>query len=524
MTNLSSSSENRAYLPQGRRSRFGAITLAYAAFVAYGSLVPLAFRARPLDEAWYAFLHLPYLQLGIHSRADWVANILLYIPLAFLVSGWLAGRVRPAGATALTFVLCGMLTLAVEFAQLFFPPRTASLNDLIAQCFGTAIGSVIWLRAGERLVLLWNDVQHGGRQGTRAFMVLYTTAYLAFALFPYDFVFTEAELAEKLYGSRAPAFLLNQSCGAALGCAFKFLAETLVAAPLGILIGMVAGRHAAPSLLRAFGWGVFLGLTIEGLQTFLASGVAQGASVLTRGFGMAAGLAVYRFLRREWLIEYRAHVRFLSVFALPLYVVLLLAMNGFFTSELQTLSSALRELARVRFLPFYYHYYTTETEATYSVLIHAGAYAPIGFFVWIMRDHNGGREALWASGIAAFLLAAGMEILKLFLADKRPDPTDALIAAASAALACYAAQRLTHREVRRLSEPMSSVRRQSRHGKRPWAVALALLLAVLAIAGWIAAMHAGQRVAKQPASARAEGLDTRATRHFDDHGARYSSR
>lgn len=473
-------------------ARFGALTLAYAAFVAYGSLVPLVFRSRPLGEAWNAFLDLPYLQLGIHSRADWVANILLYIPLAFLASGRLNGRLRPIAAIAVTFLLCGLLTLGVEFAQLFFPPRTASLNDLIAQCIGTSVGIALWFRAGERMLVLWDDVQRGGTEGMRAFIVLYSSAYLAFALFPYDFVFSAAELAEKLYGSRAPAFLLSQSCGATLGCAFKFLAETLVAAPLGVLMGLVAGRHTAPSLWRAFGWGLVLGLVIEGLQTFLASGTAQGASVITRGIGMAAGLAVYRFSRREWLIEYRSHLKFVSLCALPLYVVLLLAMNGFFVSELQSVSSALRELRQVRFLPFFYHYYTTETEATYSVLIHAGAYAPIGFVAWILADRKGDRAVVCLAAIAALVLAFGMETLKLFLPEKRPDPTDLLIAALSAALACSAMQRLVHRTdsvARRARSP--KIHARGNHAARPFAYVLAFLVALLAVAGWIVAMRTG---------------------------------
>jgi hypothetical protein len=67
------------------------LTVAYTAFVIYGSLVPLQFKARPLSEAWEFFRHIPYLELGIGSRADWVANILLFVPLAFL---WL-GAVWP---------------------------------------------------------------------------------------------------------------------------------------------------------------------------------------------------------------------------------------------------------------------------------------------------------------------------------------------------------------------------------------------------------------------------------------------
>jgi VanZ family protein len=427
------------------RARFGAVTLAYAGFVAYGSLVPLAFRARPLGDAWSAFLHIPYLQLGIHSRADWVANILLYIPLAFFLSGWLSARVRPAAAMTAALLLCAALAVGIEFAQLFFPPRTVSKNDLFAELIGTALGIALWHYAGAQLMALWDDVQHGGRQGTRALIALYTGAYLAFALFPYDFVISAAELAQKLAGSGRPALLFGGSCGGALACSTKLLTEVLVVVPLGVFFGMVLGRSARPSLWRAFGWGLVLGLVIEGLQTFLASGAAQVVSILTRGIGMALGLGIFRCLRREWLIEYRPHMRFVSLFTLPLYMVLLFAMNGFFTSELQSLDSALRELRSVRFMPFYYHYFTTETQAVYSLLIHAGAYAPIGFVIWVVSDGTRGRAALWTSAIVGFLLALGMEGLKLFLVDKRPDPTDTLIAAVAASLACLAAMRLAQR-------------------------------------------------------------------------------
>ena len=99
-------------------------------------------------------------------------------------------------------------------------------------------------------------------------------------------------------------------------------------------------------------------------------------------------------------------------------------------------SAALAKLAQVRFLPFYYHYFTTETQAMHSLLIHAGAYAPIGALVWLFSDiRRVSRGAVWASAIAGFAVAAGMEALKLFLHGRKPDPTDALIAAAAAAIA-----------------------------------------------------------------------------------------
>jgi VanZ family protein len=427
-----------------KQSSFAAAALGYAAFVIYGSLVPLDFHYRPLGEAWAAFLHTPYLQLGVDSRADWVANILLYIPLGFLAGGWLAARMRAVPASIFAWGLCALLAVAVEFTQLFFAPRTVSLNDLVAEWIGAGLGIALWHSAGERLAGLWQAVQRGGQQGGRALIALYTAAYVGFSLFPYDFLVSGAELAQKLASPGSSAILFTESCGSGLSCGVKLLAEVLTAAPLGAFLGMVAASGRAPGLARAFGWGVLLGIVIEGLQTFLASGISQGSSILTRGLGMALGLAIHRFFRKEWLIEYRAPIKIVALSALPLYLVLLLAMIGFFTSSLESGWMALAKLQQVRFLPFYYHYFSSETQALHSLLLHAGAYAPIGFVVWILRNGQGGPASLLLSAAAAFFAAAAMEALKLFLEGRRPDPTDALIAAAAAALACFAATRLAH--------------------------------------------------------------------------------
>src|SRR6185503_2185733 len=103
----------------------------------YGSLVPLEFHSRPVETAWRDFLATGYLVLGVESRADWVANILLYMPLAYLLSAAFAGGTRSALtrviASGAAWVACAAVALAVEFAQLFFPPRTVSLNDIVAE-------------------------------------------------------------------------------------------------------------------------------------------------------------------------------------------------------------------------------------------------------------------------------------------------------------------------------------------------------------------------------------------------------
>ena len=425
--------------------KFAIATLTFAAFVVYGSLVPLDFHYRPFAEAWGVFRQTPYLQLGIGSRADWVANILLYLPLGFFGMGWLTAidRSHVAAKGAFVLIVCMLMAVGIEFTQLFFPPRTVSLNDIIAELTGSVLGIATWLYAGDRLSELWDKVQRGGREGTHALIALYVIAYLALSLFPFDFLVSAAEIAEKLGNPDRMALFVTASCGGVFSCSGKLLSEVLIAAPLGVFLGIVAGGAGLYSLRRAFGWGILLGAVIEGLQTFLASGTGQGASIITRGVGMALGLVVYQIFRREWLFRFRSEIKIAVLFVLPLYLVLLLAINGFFTSALETHWAASAKLQETHFLPFYYHYYTTETHALYSLLINFGVYAPIGFVIWIYSDNQGGRKRLWLAALVAATAAFGIETMKLFLVDRKPDPTNILIAGTAAALTYFAATRLT---------------------------------------------------------------------------------
>ncbi|MDH3281825.1 MAG: VanZ family protein, partial [Gammaproteobacteria bacterium] len=103
----------------------------------YGSLVPFDYRALPLEEALSKFLAIPYRKLGVGSRADWIANLVLYVPLGYLAAAWAESSARlrawVLGRTLVLALFSLLVAVAVEFMQLFFPPRTVSLNDLVAE-------------------------------------------------------------------------------------------------------------------------------------------------------------------------------------------------------------------------------------------------------------------------------------------------------------------------------------------------------------------------------------------------------
>ena len=319
--------ENR---PDGRTALLWATGL-YLLFTVYGSLIPFDFHPRPLDAAWREFLHTRYFQLGLGSRADWVANILRYIPLSFLASSVLADGGRSTllrGVRGIVvFAACAAVAIGVEFAQMFFPPRTVSLNDIAAELIGTLAGIVIWGAWGRRVLDLWSSFRTGGAGAIRATFLVYALAYVLLSLFPYDFVVSAGEFMQKLQSDRY-ALIVVRGCDQVLVCGSKLLVEVIAVAPLGFLLGLLAGRARTISYPRATLAGLVLGGVIEGAQLLVNSGVSQGASVLTRGAGMLFGLGLYRARCPALLLKHRALLRPLLLLGVVPYLAALVWLNG----------------------------------------------------------------------------------------------------------------------------------------------------------------------------------------------------
>jgi len=443
--------------------------LLYLGFVVYGSLLPFRYRDLGLEQALARFAEIAYLDLGVGSRADWVANIVLYVPLAFLACAWIGGLRLPGvlrvGATAvLAFALSLAIAVAVEFTQLFFAPRTVSLNDLLAEGLGALGGIALWAFGRVRVVRLLDAFAEGGRESLTAAIAAYALVYLALSLFPYDLLISASELAWKLESGNQ-GWLVAGSCGAWLPCGARLMGDAIGIAPLGVLLGLLVPRA---SHWRVFLAGLLIGLILEGLQLLLASGVSQGLSALMRGLGLVAGVAVGHELMRVGPIPLARLVWRIAPFAVLPYALLVAALHGWLSAAWLPLGDALGRLARVEFLPFYYHYFSTEPAAMASLLANAAMYAPVGVVVWAQgavrlrgRVVGAGAAALLAVGFAAII-----ELGKLFVPPKQPDPTNLLIAAAAAAfayaMARWLGQLLAAWQAPRFAAPLESAVERTR--------------------------------------------------------------
>jgi len=412
------------------------LLLGYLFIIVYGSQLPFAQNELTFEEAWSKFQHIPLLNLGAASRADLVANLLLYIPFGFLACGFLLGQNRHplvliVGMTA-SLALSVAVAVSVEFVQQFFPPRTVSLNDLYAEIAGAAIGIVLWIGIGMRSVRLVRAILHGGAPARQAILLIYVIAYLALNLFPYDVLLSVDELKSKL-SSDFSGWLFAPSCTS--NCLWKLIPETLAVIPIAILF-FRSTQHV--SLMFAMMIGAMLGVVIEGLQLLIVSGVSQGASIGSRAAGMMLGVMVLRLSPSIDWNQLRQYVRPVILLSVLPYLGLLAWVNHWFSGNWLEWSEGIAHLDQVRFIPFYYHYYTTEKTALISLLFQASIYAPIGIGFWLWRWarrlENLTPSSPFLAALVAGLVACTIETGKLFTLKTSPDSTNILIAVLSVAM------------------------------------------------------------------------------------------
>lgn len=433
------------------RGLLAGLALLYTLFVVYGSLVPLEFHRLPLAEAVARFRAIPFLELGIGSRADWVANLLLFVPLTFL---WMAvvcagrGRGAPALAVAVIVPVAVALSGAIEFTQLFFPQRTVSQNDLFAESLGGGLGVVLWLAAGDPFVD-WLAAWRGGQVRAPLADRLawgYLACVVAYNLLPLDLTLSAVEIFHKWQEGRVR---LTPFAGLPPPGAELVYQLGVDLATWAVLAGLLrhAGRRSAP---KAWALTFAAAAALEFLQLFVWSRVSDVTDLITAALGAAAGVLIAgRGGRgadrsspadpRAWLLA-GGVLLYSALLALAFWYPYAFRMDGEFLRARLDLF-----LGRV---PFEAYYFGTEYRAATEVLHKLLFFAPLGGLLaaWVAalpwRWRGGARafSCVWVAGLAGVLTVG-----RLALPDKSPDSADLLLQAAGAVSGYAFAARLMGR-------------------------------------------------------------------------------
>ena len=422
---------------------YAAITLLYALLVVYASLVPLTYAPRPFEEALEAFTQTPYLVLSVSHRADEVANLLLFIPLTFVAMGWLTRENERRGRWLIGLLAMGgaaALAVGVEFAQIWFPPRTVSLNDMLAECAGAVVGIGLWVTVGGGLTAWWRRLLALTRPAdvARYLAAAYVVALAVYQLFPFDVALSLQELTAQMHGSRltlVPFADWSQTPYLVLA------GKVLIYVPVGYWV--VVRR---PGIRRPVAAALVLGgayaVCLETLQIFMftryasatdamlgAAGSAVGGVLATR-FGPAARRAlptglVWRGL--GWMVR-------LALLAAVAGAIVWGKWQPFdVTWPPEGVWAALVERLEV---PFRAQYWNSEFEAAGQLLRDVLAPAGMGLLlVSLVPRGVPGRRAV--SAVVAGAPAAVIEMGQILFPPHSADMTTAVLAAGGAVAGVY---------------------------------------------------------------------------------------
>jgi VanZ family protein len=193
------------------RRHYAWLSLGLGVFIVYGSLVPFHYQALSWADAVDRFRAVCSRPLRVVSPSDALANFVLVLPLGYFLMGMLCvdvPRGRRARTTGLAVLVvlpsCLVLSVAVEFAQLWFPPRVSSIKDIAAQVAGAIAGTTLWLVAGQRVTDWFRGVWGAAALGIVGARLLpgYLLLLVMIHGMPFDLTLSPKELYRKFRDGR----------------------------------------------------------------------------------------------------------------------------------------------------------------------------------------------------------------------------------------------------------------------------------------------------------------------------------
>lgn len=405
------------------------LLLASILFVVYGSLVPLNFQPLPWAEAVARFMTFGADDLGMGSRVDKASNVLLTIPVAFAAAQCLLPGRSWMGTWMLRGVIAvGILLMAVgvEFAQQFFPPRTMSWSDVVAQNLGTVIGLTAqhrWGAAVSEWLLGWWRRERSSARLSRA-LKAYLAVLLGFSLLPLDLTINPVEIYHKWAEGRVILMPFAGLTGDVSERVYECVSDIAIWLPVGVFLYLSGPLSLRKTLLR----GLLMGAVIEGLQLFVFTRVTDVTDVLLAGMGVVLGSGCARFwsLASVQATERIGAGRWLSTWVAWLLLVLVVFWYPFSFR----MPSGDEWMSWLR-VPFTTYQLADEYRAINEVLRRIGFFLPGGVLWFLTLNARVRGRVAKLSGATVFLLllvAVVVEAGQVFLPGKVADLTDAGLA------------------------------------------------------------------------------------------------
>ena len=410
------------------------MAMLYAMFVIYGSLVPLDYRALPWETAVARFGEIRFLKLGIGSRADWMANLLLFIPLTFLWMGVFAagkGRTLNALIAVILIPVATALSVSIEFTQLYFPQRTVSQNDILAETVGGVIGVLVWLVTGSRFVAWLQSWQQTHARAALAERLawVYLAGVLVYNVLPLDLTISLVEIFHKWQGGNVNLIPFGRIPADPAYAVYELATDALIWTPLALLWRLDGTR----GVWRVWRMTLVTAVVLECLQLFVYSRVSDVTDIFTAAAGAALGCMVGgRLAQREesetLVLPWSTWLPFLAALGWMIALLFVFWFPFDFRTDGAFIKSRLDFVYRV---PFEVYYFGTEYRAITEVLRKTLFFAPFGgLLAWGVSS----QPWRWRAPLFALsmLMLAGLpalvELGQVMLPHKIADTTDWFLA------------------------------------------------------------------------------------------------
>lgn len=407
-------------------------SVAALGFAVYVSLVPFEFgpahgavSGRDIVEAARG--------VSLRSRGNFLANILLFVPVGFFVMAALIGETRRplAGLAAGTLVvsLAFGFSWAIESLQQFVPTRTPAAQDVVAQSIGAIVGVIGWVVCG-RYASTYTAALIGGARSAFAVGLL---AYVAFQglrlLEPLDVTVDAGILARKW---RSGGIVLSPAASPLLTTTAipDVLADLLFAVPVGTaaaLLGVRVGHR------RTMGHAILLGGAFfavgELAQVFVQSRTADVVDFLVNLAGVCVGIwFAHRYGAKEQESQLEGVVWTACLLAGAVFYAAYQLSPYDFTWSPSMLAARAGAFLRP---PFSNYYQATEMAALSEASVKIGLGVPLGVFAAL--HFRGGRRQSARPRVRAVLITlfcffVAVEAGQCLLPSRYPDLTDVLLA------------------------------------------------------------------------------------------------
>ena len=436
-----------------RRGHYALAAVLITVLAVYGSLVPLEYESLSFAEAVQRFRRIPYLTIHIQSRADWVANILLFVPISFCWLGTLAVD-RPRGrrlilAAAAVIVASAAASAALEFTQLWFPRRTFAINDILAETIGGCAGVVLWMLVGQAVTEWVRGYTSAARPKRQVDLLLemYLLGLLIYSVLPLDLTIRIGELIDKYRQGRVTLLPLSDLDLSAKS-AYVLLTDVAVYVPVGMLVAtwQTTTRRPVRPMAASLLWGGLIAGAIEVAQLIVFSRHASTTDLISAAVGIAAGWWIMRRLRGGEAdaaapVPRAASARLAWMWLLAgiAYAALLVVV---FCAPFDPIKD--RELMQRRYdgffrVPFAALYRGTEFNAVSEVLKKVLFFAPLGAVAALVARAAVVPPPIRRMLTAVLLLAASalsvsIEMAQVLLPPHVPDVTDVILCTLGAGL------------------------------------------------------------------------------------------